>query len=314
MSILQAACVATVILILMAAALWGARVRALAARARRKARGAERDQLWNLIYGLDWGDVTTNNYGFAPAEGGGPQRYQLQMYTELFERLRASGRLRAHMDVLEVSCGRGGGLAHLVRRWPGSVKAVGLDQAENAVQACRRIHGEDASLRFVQGQALALPFADRAFDAVINVEASNDYGDYDGFFREVHRVLRPGGAFLYCDTRRAADVARTTAALRASGFEAAFDDITAHVIAACQLDSDRRRRLIRDHVPWLHRLVLRQALANYAAVEGSRKLEKFRSRRRVYLMTCAVKARACQSPRTGMPDSRAMAEMLVPQH
>lgn len=40
------------------------------------------------------GDVATNNYGFAPAEGVGQERFQLQMYKELFKLLSVSGRLR----------------------------------------------------------------------------------------------------------------------------------------------------------------------------------------------------------------------------
>jgi len=297
--------------VILTAIIYAVRLVALALKARRKTRGAERDQLWERIYGLDWGDVTTNNYGFAPAQEHGPERYQLQMYSELFERLRATGRLRVHTDLLEVSCGRGGGLAHLVRRWPGSVRATGLDHAENAVRACRQRHGHIANLSFVRDSALALPFADRSFDVVVNVEASNDYGDYGAFFREVHRVLRPGGAFLYCDTRRAADVTRTTQALRHAGFEAAFSDITDHVIEACRHDSVRRRQLIRSQVPWPYRVVLRRALANYAAIDGSRKFEKFRSRHRLYLMTCAIRMPIPPAAQPMRTDARRVLEPLA---
>ena len=296
---------------ILAAMIYAVRVVALALKAQRKTRGAERNALWERIYGLDWGCVTTNNYGFAPTRESGAERYQLQMYSELFERLRATGRLRVHSDLLEVSCGRGGGLAHLVRRWPGSVRATGLDHAENAVRACRQMHGHLANLTFVRDSALSLPFADRSFDVVVNVEASNDYGDYGAFFREVHRVLRPGGAFLYCDTRRAADVARTTQALRGAGFEAQFSDITDHVIEACRHDSARRRQLIRRHVPWPYRILLRRALANYAAIEGSRKFEKFRSRHRLYLMTCAIKAPAPQAVQPPRAEERWLVELLA---
>ena len=49
---------------------------------------SNRPALWNRFYSVDWGETTTNNYGFAPAEGDHPQRFQHQMY------LRAAGRLR----------------------------------------------------------------------------------------------------------------------------------------------------------------------------------------------------------------------------
>jgi SAM-dependent methyltransferase len=55
--------------------------------------------------------------------------------------------------------------------------------------------------------------ADGSFDAVINVEASHQYSCLSRFLDEVARVLRPGGHFLYCDSRRAPAVAAWEAAL-----------------------------------------------------------------------------------------------------
>src|SRR5579862_1640116 len=116
---------------------------------------ATRNLLWDRFYGHDWGEVTTNNYGFAPAEGDAPERFQFQMYEEHLKALQASGRLKAHTDLLEVSCGRGGGLAHLAGHWPGSLAAVGLDWSENALASCRQRHRRFANLSFVRGDALA---------------------------------------------------------------------------------------------------------------------------------------------------------------
>ena len=70
---------------------------------------AKRPALWNRFYALDWGETSTNNYGFAPAEGEHPQRFQHQMYRELLKLLKAKRPLQAGMTLLEVSCGRGGG-------------------------------------------------------------------------------------------------------------------------------------------------------------------------------------------------------------
>lgn len=124
---------------------------------------------------------------------------------------------------------------------------------------------------------------------VVNVEASNDYGDFDRSFAEVSRVLRPGGAFLYADSRRAEDVEPVSAKLAAAGLEGVFRDITDNVVAACRADSPRRLALIRSRAPWALRLLLEDELRSYAAVEGSRKFEAFRGGRRRYLMTCARK-------------------------
>lgn len=246
------------------------------------------ERLWDWFYGLDWGDVRTNNFGFSPAEGEGPERFQHQMYGELLKRLRAAGRPPASTDLLEVSCGRGGGLSYLAGKWASPVEAVGLDVAESAIRYCGRAYAHVPNLRFVRGSALALPFADESFDVVVNVEASNDYGDLPAFLREVRRVLRPNGAFLYCDSHRGGEESGIAALLAQAGVHGDLEDITGHVVEACEADTPRRLALIAS-APLLLRLFFRRQLGDYAAVAGSSRLEEFRSRRRVYLMTCAIR-------------------------
>ncbi|MBW8858629.1 MAG: class I SAM-dependent methyltransferase [Caulobacter sp.] len=255
-------------------------------------RGASRSRLWDHFYSLDWGETATNNYGFAPAEGSSPERFQLQMYREHLKAFLASGGDPAHARLLEVSCGRGGGLAHLVETWPGEIEAVGLDLSAHAIAACRARFGDRDRLAFVEGSALDLPFADESFDVVVNVEASNDYGDFPRFFAEVARVLRPGGALLYCDSRKPEDAIRVPEAMAAAGLRGRFVDITENVLQACRLDSDRRRALIDTRAPWFYRALLRDEMLSYAAVEGSAKFQAFADGRRRYVATCAFKAPA----------------------
>jgi SAM-dependent methyltransferase len=164
---------------------------------------SRRPALWERFYSVDWGATTTNNYGFAPARGDHPERFQHQMYRELFERLKAKRPLEGRLKVLEVSCGRGGGLMAFVGEGSEGFDVTGLDVAPSAVAFCRRTHGETDNRRFVEGSALALPFADATFDVLLNVEASNDYGDREQFFREVARVRMASSCM------RTAFVART---------------------------------------------------------------------------------------------------------
>ncbi|HEU5285107.1 MAG TPA: methyltransferase domain-containing protein [Sphingomicrobium sp.] len=251
---------------------------------------ARRPALWDRFYALDWGETTTNNYGFAPAEGDHPQRFQHQMYRELLRLLKEKRSLEPGLKLLEVSCGRGGGLGALLAAAPGVFDATGLDVAASAVAFCRSTYGENDRLRFVEGSALDLPFPDSSFDVLLNVEASNDYGDRPRFFAEVARVLKPGGVFLYTDSFRAAQAEQMKRELAAAGFEAEFTDVTANVAEACRLDSPRRRELIARQAPLVGRLMFRRQLENYAGVEGSGKYRQFAERRRAYLMTAAVKA------------------------
>lgn len=261
---------------------------------RRRLRSARDDHgrrpdLWNRFYSLDWGETTTNNYGFAPAPGDHPQRFQRQMYLELLGRLKARRAIADGMKLLEVSCGRGGGLAAIREAEP-QIDAVGLDVAEAAIAFCRSSYGTSERLNFIVGNALELPFADASFDVVLNVEASNDYPDRGQFFREVARVLKPDGVFLYTDTVRSGRQREMDEQLAAAGFTFEWDDITGNVAEACRLDSPRRRAVIRQRAPLLAKLVLGKQLDNYAAVEGSRKYQRFVDRQRLYLMTAATKA------------------------
>ena len=256
----------------------------------RKARNdhAKRPALWNRFYSLDWGDTTTNNYGYAPAEGDHPQRFQHQMYLQLLKRLREEYAVRPGVKLLEVSCGRGGGLSALLAKAP-EIDATGLDVAHSAIEFCRKAYGENERLRFVQGSALDLPFPDASFDVLLNVEASNDYADRALFFREVARVLKPDGVLLYADTVKQGRREGMEQELTAAGFKAEFRDITNNVAEACRLDSPRRREVIRRHAPVLGRLLLKRQLHNYAAIEGSSKFDAFVHGRRTYLMTAATK-------------------------
>ena len=120
-----------------AAALIGVGGAAIFRRYLRGARNdhAKRPALWNRFYAMDWGDTTTNNYGFAPASGDHPQRFQHQMYLELLDRLREERGIKPGLKLLEVSCGRGGGLSAVLSQAP-EIDATGLDVAHSAVDFC----------------------------------------------------------------------------------------------------------------------------------------------------------------------------------
>jgi demethylmenaquinone methyltransferase/2-methoxy-6-polyprenyl-1,4-benzoquinol methylase len=67
---------------------------------------------------------------------------------------------------------------------------TGLDQSARMLAiAAERL----PEARFVQGDALALPFADDAFDAATISFGMRNLADFEGGFREMARVVRPGG-------------------------------------------------------------------------------------------------------------------------
>lgn len=54
------------------------------------------------------------------------------------------------------------------------------------------------NVRFQQGDAGALPFADGSFDIVLSLNGFHAFPDKQAAFRETLRVLKPGGVFCGC--------------------------------------------------------------------------------------------------------------------
>ncbi|BBY39873.1 phthiotriol/phenolphthiotriol dimycocerosates methyltransferase [Mycobacterium mantenii] len=126
-------------------------------------------------------------------------RFPIQLYHRTATQVDLAGK-----DVLEVSCGHGGGAAYLTRTLhPASY--TGLDLNTVGIKFCRKRHNLPG-LTFVPGNAESLPFPEQSFDAVINVEAAINYQNVPKFFAEVKRVLRPSGHFLYADIRYADEI------------------------------------------------------------------------------------------------------------
>jgi SAM-dependent methyltransferase len=135
-----------------------------------------------------------------------PDRYCVQLYHVTASQVDLTGK-----RVLEVSCGVGGGASYIMRNL-GPASCTGLDLNPASIDRCRERHLLPG-LDFVQGDAQNLAFPDESFDALVNVEASHQYPDFPRFLAEVARVLRPGGHFLYADSRRAPAVATWESAL-----------------------------------------------------------------------------------------------------
>jgi SAM-dependent methyltransferase len=227
-------------------------------------------------------DVTFLNFGYAALDGDEsgialrpedqPDAYAIQLYYRV-----AGARDLRTRDVLEVGCGRGGGSSFIARYLhPRSV--TGVDLAATAIRFCRRRHPLEG-LTFAQGNAEDLPFDAGSFDVVVNVESSHCYPSFERFLAEVARVLRPGGVFLIADLRPAEQVARMREQLGSAFTIVDEECITPNVFRALELFSERRSALIRRAVPTM----LRRAMRNFAAVEGTPTFEAFRRRELEYL-------------------------------
>lgn len=228
--------------------------------------------------GEDW---TFMNYGYVSLDG--KPGVALQDYDErnrtciqLYHHVANAVNLRG-LDVLEVGSGRGGG-ADYIKRYLKPKTMTGVDYSSQTVALCRRHHHQEG-LRFVTGDAEALPFEQASFDALINVESAHCYGSMDGFLAQVRRVLRPSGHFLFADFRHRDKLAELDAQLARSGLKLLKrTNITANVVKALDADHARRVEQIARGAP---RPLIR-LMQQFAGVKGTRMYEQFSGENIVY--------------------------------
>ena len=235
--------------------------------------GPLRKGIWKLWYPfltrrLRGQDVLFLNYAFETDPPMGiplaaedePDRACIQLYHHVGMQVNFHNK-----EVLEVSCGHGGGASYLTRAQKPATY-TGLDLNHTGIKFCNFRH-QVKGLQFVQGDAQNLPFRENSFDVLINVEASHCYPDFPLFLAEVARVLKPGGYFLYADFRFADDFAKWETALeQAPLILEQARDISADVLRGMECNSDRSVALLEKKLPkFLHGLG-----RDFAGVKGSR--------------------------------------------
>ncbi len=235
--------------------------------------GAFRKAIWKFWYPfltkrLQGEEVTFLNYAFetdppmeiplAPEDE--PNRACIQLYHHVGMQVNFSGK-----DVLEVSCGHGGGASYL-SRYQKPAKYVGLDLNEKGIEFCKQRH-QLPNLEFVQGDAQQLPFPDESFDVVVNIEASHCYPNFPKFLSEVARVLRPGGFFLYADFRFSDGIKDWEVALEAVPLKLMqMRDIRHEVLRGMDINSARYQEMLDKKLPGY----LKNLGRDFAGVQGSR--------------------------------------------
>lgn len=105
-------------------------------------------------------------------------------------------------EIIDVCCGTGQLSMELARAVGPAGKIVGLDFSENMLQVGRE-QLEKSSLagviRFVQGDAMNLPFADNSFDGATVGWGLRNLPDLRRGIVEMLRVVRPGGKVVSLD-------------------------------------------------------------------------------------------------------------------
>jgi demethylmenaquinone methyltransferase/2-methoxy-6-polyprenyl-1,4-benzoquinol methylase len=113
-----------------------------------------------------------------------------------WRRLAARAVVRPGDGVLDACCGTGD-LALAAHEAGGEV--VGVDFSERMLVRARR---KSAEIDWVRGDALALPFADGAFDAATVGFGMRNLADLEAGLRELARVLKPEGRLACLEITR----------------------------------------------------------------------------------------------------------------
>ena len=99
--------------------------------------------------------------------------------------------------LLEIPVGTGVLTMPLYRRLP-KAQITCVDYAPEMLERAQRQGKELSNVRFQQGDVGDLPFQDGSFDGVLSLNGFHAFPDKEAAWKEVFRVLKPGGTFCGC--------------------------------------------------------------------------------------------------------------------
>lgn len=114
------------------------------------------------------------------------------LYMHLFEQVSPEEK-----RILEIGCGRGAGLAHMMNHFK-PARAVGLDLSDLNIRRAKKLC-KGFNVEFVRGNAEKKTFPDKTFEIVYNLESSHCYVSKRRFYENVHGILKDDGYFVYAD-------------------------------------------------------------------------------------------------------------------
>ena len=161
----------------------------------------------------------------------------VQQRAEVLELLAAQPGER----VLDIGSGPGFLVASLADAVGPSGAVHGLDQSGPMNTVARDVIGTRPWVSIDEGDALALPYPDRAFDAAVSTQVYEYVADIPRALAELRRVLREGGRALVLDTDWDSVVWHVADRERHRRVMAAWEEHLVHSHLPCTLPGQLRR-------------------------------------------------------------------------
>jgi len=106
--------------------------------------------------------------------------------------------LHNEQSCLDLCCGTGDIAREVLRRYPSS-KVTGLDFSEEMLNIAESKNTSEIAVKYVQGDAMNIPFQDAVFDAVTIGYGMRNVQNIRHFLLEILRVLKPEGVLVSLD-------------------------------------------------------------------------------------------------------------------
>lgn len=162
--------------------------------------GAEVGQYYDMLgafYQILWGDSIHFGYWPDPTDASVSMAEAQANFTDLMIR---SIQAQAGQQILDVGCGTGQPAVQLAQT--SGAQVTGITVSESQVAAAREraaAAGLSAQVRFELVNAMELPYADASYDAAWAFESIFHMPSRVQVFREMARVVRPGGRIVVAD-------------------------------------------------------------------------------------------------------------------
>ena len=126
-----------------------------------------------------------------------PGKTPPEIYREHIDRYIFAGGYIKDKDILDVACGAGYGIDHMIKA--GARSAIGVDISMESTRYAKDWYDSGNGVCFICADGINLPFVDNVVDIITSFETIEHVEQYDRLLAEFNRVLKVDG-LLICST------------------------------------------------------------------------------------------------------------------